>query len=342
MENRDFFIAQTLVNAAQRISLIAHQNPDGDAIGSTLGLAQYLREKNKAVTVIVPDPAPLFLNYLPGYNEILDFSQHPQETQKTLEESQLIFCLDFGQLHRCGEVANLLKNLKTPLINIDHHPEPDNIYAFSMHEIAASSTCELTYFFLKGLDPEFIPSYPLSECLYTGLITDTGCFKYAVRPKTMHVASRLLRSGITPEDITARIFDVNTEERLKMVGFALAEKLVILPAYRTAYISLTQDEMNRFHSQKGDTEGLVNYALSVKGMVMAAFFSEREAGITRISLRSKGNFAVNELSKAHFGGGGHLHAAGGKFEGTPEEAVQYFLNILPDYQQKLLENVKNV
>lgn len=327
-------IRSTIGNAG-RIAIITHQNPDGDAIGSALGLSHYLLSAGKQVSVIVPDAIPEYLHFLPGVGQIIDHQSDATRSAEAIRNAEVLFVLDFSQTSRCGDVAPLLIDYTGFSVNIDHHPYPDERYSFLYHDTASSSTAELVFYFIQSLGLAPVINLETATCLYTGLVTDTGCFKYAVRPRTFSAARKLLRRGINMPMITSAIFDVNTPERLKLLGYVLNEKLVILPEYKTAYITLTDEEARQFSTQKGDTEGFVNQALSIKGTVLAAFFHEREPGKTKISFRSKGKFAANALSQEHFGGGGHLNAAGGSYDGAVEEAVKKFLDILPQYATAL-------
>jgi len=315
--------------------LIPHKNPDGDAIGSSLGLWHYLREKGKEVTVVVPDNFPYFLDFLPGSDTIVVHEKNTEKTAEKIAGAEIIFCMDYSQLHRCGELEPLVRKASALLATIDHHPGPDPDFRFYWHETGSSSTCELVYSFIRNLDPGHTISIESATCLYTGLLTDTGCFRYSLRPQTFATAASLLETGVPADKIVTSIFDVNTPERLQLLGFALNEKLVILPEYRTAYISLSKADLDRFQLQKGDTEGLVNYTLSVKDVVFGVFFHEREPGKTKISFRSKGDFAVNEISGKYFGGGGHRNAAGGQLDAPVADTVEKFLQVLPQYKDAL-------
>ncbi len=318
-----------------KIVIIPHKNPDGDAIGSSLGLYHYLKELNKDCTVVINDAVPEFLKFLPNIDKIQIFEENPELCSKLVAEAELIFCLDYAQTHRSGALESHILSSKALKAVVDHHPGPDDNFDFYHHEVASSSTCELIYDLISKMEKDYSFSKQVAVCLYTGLVTDTGCFKHALRPHTFIVASELLKSGISYEMIVSNIYDVNTPERLKLIGFALNERMVVLPEYRTAYISMSYEDSERLGLKKGDTEGLVNYALSIQNMVIGAFFHEREKGKTKISLRSKGTFAVNELSGKYFGGGGHRNAAGGEFPEDSNAAVAKFIEVLPQYKTEL-------
>ncbi len=323
------------IDNSAKIVIIPHKNPDGDAIGSSLGLYHYLKDRKKDCTIVVNDAVPEFLHFLPDVSSIQVYEANQTVCTTLIEQAHLIFCLDYGQLYRTGELETHIAGSKAIKAMVDHHPGPDTTFDFSYHEIAASSTCELIYSLITELDPTYAFTPKLATCLYTGLLTDTGCFKHALRPKTFIVASELLKAGISYELIVSNIFDTNTPERLRLIGFVLNEKMVVLPEYRTTYISISFEESEKLGLKKGDTEGLVNYALSINNMVVGAFFYEREKGKTKISLRSKGKFAVNEISGKYFGGGGHRNAAGGEFIGTAEQTIAKFIEVLPQYKAEL-------
>lgn len=320
---------------ASSLLLIPHKNPDGDAIGSSLGLMHYLHEKGLKASILVQDAIPHFLHFLPGSSDIQIYESDPAAAATRVAQADMILCMDYSQLLRCGELESHVRSSSAFVAAFDHHPFPEPGLGFYWHEIGASSTSELVYEYIRHADPGHVISLATATCLYSGILTDTGCFKYALRPETFAAASGLLAAGIHTEHITTQIFDMNTPARIKLLGFTLNEKLTILPEYRTAYISLTYNELAKYHLQKGDTEGLVNYTLSIQNMAFGAFFHEREPGKTRISLRSKGSFAVNEVSAKYFGGGGHRNAAGGQWEGPVNEAVARFREILPHYKDDL-------
>jgi phosphoesterase RecJ-like protein len=324
-----------LLETVQHIVIIPHKNPDGDAIGSSLGFYHYLKSRNKDCSIVVNDAVPEFLKFLPDSDRILVYEQQEEQCASVIAKAEIIFCLDYCQLHRAGNVAGAITSSNAPRIMVDHHPEPETGFQFYYHQTKASSTSELIYMMIRELDPAYQFSTTTASCLYTGLMTDTGCFRHALRPETFLAAAELIRAGISYEYLVSNIFDSNTKERLKLIGFALNEKMNVSEEYRTAWISISFEESEKLGLTKGDTEGLVNYTLSIQNIVMGAFFHEREKGKTKISLRSKGNFAVNEISGKYFGGGGHKNAAGGEFPGGAEEAVAKFREILPQYKTEL-------
>ena len=324
-------ILKEKISKSQQISIIPHKGPDGDAIGSTLGLYHFIRTMQPNVKVIVPDAFPFFLDFLPGTETILNFETNTEEAKDFIAASDVIFSLDHGQVQRCGEIAPCVNQSNAYKVVIDHHPDVENGFDFYFHDIKASSTCELVTLFIKVWDENYAISKEMATCLYSGLLTDTGSFKFALRKETFQVAEILFSAGIDPAEISGNLFDVNTPERLKLLGFALNDRLTVLPEYNTAFIALSYEDMQQFHLQKGDTEGLVNYTLSLQGMQFGVFFREQEPGETRISFRSKGTFPANEFSTRYFNGGGHLNAAGGFNPASVAETVEKFKTLLPAY-----------
>ncbi len=327
-------ILKQKIAESKQISIIPHKGPDGDAIGSTLGLYHFLKDFQPNVKVIIPDAFPFFLAFLPASESILNFETDTSAAIDFIENSDLIFSLDHGQISRCGEIAPFVEKSSAYKVVIDHHPDVENKFNFYFHDIKASSTCELVTLFAKKWNNDYTFSKEMATCLYAGLLTDTGSFKFALRKETFQVAEMLFSAGIEPAEISGNLFDVNTPDRLKLLGFALNDRLTVLPEYKTAFIALSYDDMQQFNLQKGDTEGLVNFTLSLQGMVFGAFFREQEPGETRISFRSKGTFPANEFSNRYFGGGGHLNAAGGFNNQTVEDTVAKFKELLPAYYQE--------
>lgn len=327
-----------ILEQKENILIIPHKNPDGDAIGSTTALYNYLIEKNKNPTILINDAYPYFLDFVPGASSSIIYDNNPEGCIEKFKSTDLIFCLDYSQTHRSGELQKYIDAAICTKVVIDHHPDFEEAFDFYYHDTAASSTCELVYLFIKELERDN-KSYKFSKtvatCLYTGLLTDTGGFKHALRPQTMIAAAELLETGISYESIISKIWDVNTPEKLKLIGFSLNERLVILPEYRTAYIYLTANDVQKLGIKKGDTEGLVSYTLSIENIVLGVFFHEKEDGTTKISFRSKSSFAVNELSGKYFHGGGHKNAAGGSSSENVNRTVTKFLEILPQYQDIL-------
>lgn len=320
----------------KNIVIIGHRNPDGDAIGATLGLKHYLSKKGHICTVVVPNEYPDFLHWLPGSDTTYRFDWQNNQSLRAINNSELIFLLDFNALHRVGyDMQNTLEKYPNDFAMIDHHQQPDDVkYMYSDTEIC--STCQMVYQFIEmNNDLELIDA-DIATCLYTGIMTDTGSFRFrSTTSKTHRIIAELIDKGAENDRIHNNVYDANSYNRLLLLGKALSN-LQILPSYKTAYITLTDDEKKRFDCQKGDTEGVVNYALSLKGIIFAAIFIEdSEQGIIKISFRSKGKFSVNQFARNHFEGGGHDNAAGGKSDVSMPKTVTKFTSLLSEYQQEL-------
>lgn len=317
--------------------ITTHTNPDGDAIGSSLALYHYLKVTGKDVHLIVPNNYPEFISWLPGNDGIIVFEKERDRSKKILDQADMVFCLDYNAIKRSGNMQEALAACNASRIMIDHHPEPEQSdFDFLYSTTETSSTAELLYVFLTQLDPDFALTADMATCLYVGIMTDTGSFSFACnRPETFQVTAELLKAGIDGENIHRKVYDTFSEDRLRLLGYSLAEKLVVLPDYASAYISLTREDLDRFHFQVGDTEGLVNYALSIKGIAMAVLLTEKNGRI-RLSFRSKGDFSVNLLAREHFNGGGHRNAAGGDSYDSLENTILKLEGLLPDYKDDLL------
>lgn len=324
-----------LLKSGRRIVLIPHKNPDGDAIGSCLGLQRFLEQNNHSTQLISPNDFPEFLKWMPGADQVMNFEKNRETATEIIGKAELIFTLDFNSLTRIGAMQPVLEHATCPFIMVDHHQSPEDYAEITYSDPKMSSTCEMVYHLIESLGGRMDAA--LATCLYTGILTDTGSFKYAATtPTTMRVAAALMEHGANHTEIHRHIYDTNRVERLQLLGCAL-QNLVILKPYRTAYITLTQEDLNKHNFQKGDTEGFVNYALSLKDVVLAAIFIEnKDEGIVKISLRSKGDFSVNEMARAHFNGGGHTNAAGGRSDDSLEDTAKRFESILPQFEKQLI------
>lgn len=327
----------SLIDAAESIVITAHRSPDGDAVGSSLALWHYLKAKSKNAKVILPDGFAEFLAWMPGVDEILLHSDSPNEVEEAIKEADLIFCLDYNDLSRTGDLAPLLEKRvgKCPFILIDHHQHPDTFPEVLISDTSSCSTAQLIYEFIDALGDADMINAQMGECVYTGIVTDSGSFRFpSVTPETHRIAASLIEKGVDHAAIHRRIYDTNLLDRLRLVGYALSEKLIVFPEYHTAYISLSQEELTRFNYRPGDTEGLVNQALSIKGINMACFIREGNNKV-KMSFRSKGPFKVNEVAAKHFNGGGHHNAAGGVSDLSLQSVIDKFVAMLPEYQNDL-------
>lgn len=334
MKKNKFSDLKKVVAKAKKISILTHVSPDGDAMGSSLGLFHYLKKKKKNVKVIVPNSFPGFLEFLPASKQVIVFEGNEEKAKKQLTGSDLVFILDFNNYSRLEKLSEILNTSKAPKILIDHHREPDTCFDYYFHDEKASSTAELVYDFIRGTDPTHKIDKNTATCLHTGIMTDTGSFRFpSTSEKTFRVTADLVKAGANNSAIYNSVYDDNTEKRLKLLGFCL-DKLVFLHEYNAAYIALSEEELKRFDYKKGDTEGIVNYALSVRGVRFSAFFSDKD-NLIKMSFRSKGKFDVNKFARAHFNGGGHINAAGGVSKLSLQETIEKFLNVLPQYKTEL-------
>ncbi len=326
-----------IVADAERIVITAHKSPDGDAVGSSLALYHLLKAMGKSATVILPDPFAAFLNWMPGAEDIVFHSKEEDRCAELIDAADLIFCLDYNVLHRTGNLAPLLEAQvgKKKFILIDHHQQPDTFPDVLISDTSSCSTAELIYEFAVSLGHEDLIDEKSGSCIYCGIVTDSGSFRFpSVKPETHEIVASLLRKGVNHAAIHRAIYDTNKEDRMRLVGFALSEKLVVIRELKTAYISLSKEELNRFNYESGDTEGLVNQALSINGVNFAAFLREANNEV-KISFRSQGDFNVNLFARTHFNGGGHNNAAGAATSESLQEAVTRFESLLPQYASEL-------
>lgn len=330
---------QQLLSQPRNVVIVGHKNPDGDAIGSCLGLAGFLGMEGHHCQVIMPNDFPEFLKWMPGADSILCFDKNAAAVRESLAQADLVFTLDFNALNRTGELGAELEAFKGDFVMIDHHQQPDDYAVVTYSDVSMSSTAQMVYHFMEALDGASKIDADMATNLYTGIMTDTGSFRFPATTATTHrVIAALIDAGANNSFIHGKVFDSNSASRLKLLGVAL-NNMVLMPEYRTAYITLTQKELDEHHFRKGDTEGFVNYGLSIEGMVMAVIFIENaQEGITKISFRSKGDFSVNELARTHFHGGGHTNAAGGRSELPIGQTVDKFISILPAYKHALLHD----
>lgn len=317
------------------IVIVPHVNPDGDAIGSVLGLSALLKNAGKQVVVISPNHFPDFLKWMKDSNEVLVFVNAREKAAKILDEASMLICLDFNHMSRTGEMKELVEGWKGKSILIDHHPYPQGFTDLQFSHPDYSSTAELVFHVAKAIGYEQYIDQAVAECLFCGIMTDTGAFDYNVSdPQTFNTVSELLTYGINPEDIHGRVFDNYSVERMRLMGNCLSECMEVFPEYHTAVMYLSLETQKRFKYKKGDSEGFVNMPLSIKGIHFSAFFTENEDQI-KASFRSKGEFAVNEFATAHFNGGGHRNASGGEVFSTLEATVDRFRKLLPEYADEL-------
>jgi len=329
-QNReDVLMVKSLLSEPKKIVITTHHKPDGDAMGSSLGLYLYLLRKNHVVTVITPSDYPEFLNWLRGNEKVINYQLHPDAGNELIRSAEIIFALDFNDPGRVEKMQEAITTSDAIKILIDHHLDPKDFCRYTFSYPSSAATCELIYYFIQAIDGPGMIDADIAECLYTGIMTDTGSFRFPAMTAGLHrVIASLMESGARHSRIHELIYDNFSENRVRLLGYCLHQKLQVISEYHAALITLDEKEMNDFNFQPGDSEGFVNYALGIKGIMLAAFFSERQ-GLVKISLRSRDNFSVKELAEQHFEGGGHKNAAGGKSLAPLQQTVDKFIALLP-------------
>ncbi|KEO73383.1 DHH family phosphoesterase [Anditalea andensis] len=327
------------ISTPKKIVITTHHKPDADALGSSLGMANYLKKKGHEVTVITPSDYPSFIAWMKGNEEVLNFEdeKHKEDATKKIEHAEIIMCLDFSALSRTQDMEPLIRNSSAYKVNIDHHQDPEDFADFTYLSTAAAATCELVYDLIVKVGDKFLLDSDIAECLYSGIMTDTGGFRHPNTTKNVHlVTADLIDLGADNSKISRLIYDTNSVDKLKFLGFALSRRLVILPELQTAYFTISKKDLKKYNSQTGDTEGLVNYALSLDGIKIAALFTERKDAI-KISFRSTEDVSVNKFAAKFFQGGGHKNASGGKSDLSLEETAEKFEKLIKE-NKKLLFN----
>jgi phosphoesterase RecJ-like protein len=330
MTPQDIEAIKGLLATQKKIVIIPHRNPDGDAMGSTLGLYHFLKQKGHEATVMTPNEFPDFLAWLPASETVKVFEKDTEACLKLLNEAQIIFTLDFNVLSRTGDfMENALQKLKVPFIMIDHHQKPGDYAAYTFSDTSYGSTCEMVYHFIDALGETQAIDKTIATCLYTGIVTDSGSFRYPLTTGTTHrIVAEFIDKGIDNSEIHSLLFDNHSTSRIQILARAL-QNMKVLPQFKTSYTMLSQEELNSFGHNKGDTEGIVNYGLSMKDINFTAMFTEnKDEGIIKISFRSKDGFDVNQYAREHFSGGGHINAAGGKSTESLEATIQKFIATL--------------
>ncbi len=325
-----------LFAAPKDIVITTHRNPDGDAIGSTLAMYHYLSRMGHSVKMISPSEYPDFLTWMPGIQEIIIFDTDPEESKEVLGRADIIFFLDFNGLDRIDKLGELIAPLTCTKIMIDHHLYPENCADYLISDTMVSSTCELIYEFIERLGDKGKIDPIIAESIFTGILTDTGSFKYSTSPKLFRIVAELIELGVDDHKLQDYIFNSLKEKHLRLLGHCLNRRMEILEEYHTGIIALTKEDYTRFDIQRGDTEGIVNYLLMMKDIKLAAFITEQPT-IVKLSLRSKGDFSVQEIARKHFKGGGHKNASGGYSFQTLKSTVRKFKGILPQYKDQLAD-----
>ena len=322
-----------LLATPQRIAITTHFNPDGDAMGSSLGLAHVLKAMGHTVQVVLPNPAPGNLRWMPGHQDVIDHGSAKEASEKAIADADLLFCLDYNRADRAHELEPFVRQSALKVL-IDHHRDPEDIFNVVFSDITASSTCQMVYDVIMALGKGEFIDLDTATCLYSGIMTDSGSFRFpSTTPHTLRVAADLRERGAMPHLIHGAIMEDNTIDRLRLTGFALSERLQVLEGGEATIIALSKADLDRFNYIPGDTEGLVNYGLGVRGIRLSAFLAEQK-NIVKISLRSKGKVPVNEFLGEHFEGGGHANAAGGRSHLSLEETVNKLVKELPSFLAK--------
>ncbi len=330
-------IIQGWIESANRVAVLTHTNPDGDAIGSSLALALALGKMGIDAQVVIPDGLPDFLRWLPGIDRSTTFAYKRDQAVEIVEGADLIFCLDFNDPKRVNGVEEFLHKSTAKKVLIDHHQDPVQFTDIVISETWRGSVGEMIYLFLKEVFDGELMDKEIATCLYVAIMTDTGNFNYASSyPEIFHIVGDLMKYDIEKDRIYSNVYDAFSEDRMRLQGYCMQKKMVVLPEYHTAYISLTDEELKIFNHRKGDTEGFVNIPFSVKGVRFTALFVEKKDRI-KASFRSRGQFPVNLVASEHYHGGGHINAAGGDSFKTMEETLAGFESLLPGYS-KLLGN----
>ena len=324
-----------VLDAPLRVVILTHYNPDGDAIGSMLGLYWFLKKRGCTVNMAVPNEFPQFLAWMEGAGQIFDFTGQKQQIREELQKADLVFCLDFNEPDRLGGIQEILDKTDVLKILVDHHPHPADFTDHMISVPTVSSTAELVYNLMLDLDGKDIIDTCIAECLFVGIMTDTGCFSFnSSMPETYMVVAELLKKGIDKDRIYGLVYDNFTEERMRMLGYSLQEKMVVLPEHRTAYIYLSREELRQHSHLSGDTEGFVNYPFSVRDIRVTALFLEKTDHV-KISFRSKGDFAINRFAREYFNGGGHNNAAGGKSDENLGDTIKRFETLIAQYSDEI-------
>jgi bifunctional oligoribonuclease and PAP phosphatase NrnA len=324
-----------LIVQSEKPLIITHYNPDGDAIGSMLALYHYLVKKGKQPFMVSPNDYPEFLHWMTGNDKVTVYKRNTGTVLNAMQAADLIFAVDFNDPERTEGLEKYLKEATGKKVMIDHHPDPSDFADIAISDTRYSSTAEMIFHVIENLGDENLMDRTFAECIYCGIMTDTGSFNYnSSNPYTYAVVSKLIGLGINKDKIYWNVYDNFSTDRMRLLGYCLYKKMEVFPEYNTAFISLTKKDIQEFKFSPGDTEGFVNYPLSIKGIRFTAIFIEHDKFV-KISFRSKGNFAVNKIAEDHFNGGGHLNASGGYSYAPLDETLIKFRELLPSYKKEL-------
>ncbi len=335
MQKKVKYLKELIKKKQQNIVIVSHRNPDGDAIGASMAIYNYFLKLGHQVHFVVPNNYPQFLNWLPNVKNTLIYEWYKSKCKSVFKSCDILFTVDFNDLSRIREFQEELMPANCYKILIDHHPEPGNFADLTISDTSVSSASELVYLFLNALDFNGIIDKDIAECIYTGIMTDTGCFSFnSSNRQTFEIVADLIDFSIDKDKIYGLVFNNYSMDRMRLMGHCLHEKMTYLPELNTAFIELTQEDIKKYNFKVGDSEGFVNIPLSIKGVILSVLFTEKD-DIVKLSLRSKGNFPVNKIAKDYFNGGGHFNAAGGESELPMKETVEKLVSILNEFKPEL-------
>jgi bifunctional oligoribonuclease and PAP phosphatase NrnA len=329
-----------VLQTPKKVVITTHYKPDADALGSSLALSAFLKKLGHQTTVLAPSDYPEFIHWMPGNENVVIFSPDKlaEPFKQIIAEAELLFCLDFSGWGRTHELSKLLDAFTGEICMIDHHTHPEDFAKYVLHDVTAASTCELIYEFIAKMDRLDLLDLEMAQCIYAGMLTDTGSFRHPNTTAKVHeTVAKLISMGLNTNQVHRNLFDQNSVTRLQFLGFLLNERLKQIPLMPIAYFTITKEDLHKYNSQTGDTEGVVNYALSIKGIKMAVIMVERPDAI-KFSFRSVAEIAVNDIATAYFNGGGHRNASGGMLKGMNiKEAEAFFLDKIQKYHERFVQ-----
>ncbi len=335
MTDNKYIALKQIIDDQKKILIVSHVNPDGDAIGSLLGLFLFLKNAGCEVKSLLPNAAPQFLQWLPSYSEIILYDRNRETAEQAIKDAMYIICLDFNYLDRTSKAEKSIRNASAKKLLIDHHPNPENCFDFIISDTSVSSTAELIYkVIVKNNKSNFIDTN-VATALFAGILTDTGCFSFnSSNPDTWRIVADLLEKGVSKNEVFSAIYDNFSIERMRLLGKCLKDNMVVYPELHAAYITLSLEDQKAHNFAPGDSEGFVNYPLSMKGIIFSILIMERDSCV-KLSLRSKGSFNVNEIASTHFKGGGHINASGAESNLSLKETLTKIETLLPTYKDAL-------
>ncbi|MCY4561281.1 MAG: bifunctional oligoribonuclease/PAP phosphatase NrnA [Flavobacteriaceae bacterium] len=316
---------KSLLSQPRKVVLIPHYNPDGDAMGSVLGMQFYLNKLGHSTDVVLPNDCPELLLWMPGMDKVLNYYHHRQKSVKSIGDAEIIFAMDFNSLDRIDRLSPLVKKSNAKIVMIDHHTNPGDFACLRYSDSNQASTCEMVYRVIEALGGLPIDK-DIAQCLYTGILTDTGSFSYPLTSASTHmIVHNLLKYDIDSFQIHQNLFNQHSQDRVLLLGKALSS-LKRVDQLPVAYIALTKRDLNYYSSRKGDTNGFVNYGLTIADIELSVLFIEDPKNSKiKISFRSKNNFPTNKFASEYFNGGGHINASGGYYDGSLNDAIQKFI-----------------